>query len=240
VGVKADSATKGRLVAAASELFAGRGFHGTTVRDIAARAGVNVAAGNYHYGSKKALYLEVFRAQFAEIRALLARRGAAKAPAELEVLSRPELRRLFGVRVRAMLDLLIGPPLSLHGALMQREMMDPSEALPVIVGEFIQPLMRETEAIVARLRPDLTPAAVRNCVFSVVGQVLFFRYSMAGILGLLGLQHYSRGFVRQLGEHITEFSLAGIERVAQAASAGSAGDAGPARRAGRKRKARAA
>ena len=41
-------ATKHRLLAAATELFAEHGFHGTTIRDIAARAGVNVAAGNYH------------------------------------------------------------------------------------------------------------------------------------------------------------------------------------------------
>jgi len=56
--------TKDRLLTAASELFAERGFHRTTVRDIAARAQVNVAAGNYHYGSKRALYLAVLRAQF--------------------------------------------------------------------------------------------------------------------------------------------------------------------------------
>src|SRR5262249_56597881 len=56
--------TRQRLLAAASELFAAQGYHGTTVREIAQRAGVNLAAGNYHFGSKRELYLEVLRAYF--------------------------------------------------------------------------------------------------------------------------------------------------------------------------------
>jgi len=109
--------TPDRLLAAASTLFAERGFHGTTVREIAERAGANVAAGNYHYGSKKALYLEVFRAQFAQIRTALAERGAVRAPGELDRLSRPALVRLLRSRVQIMLDRLLGPPPGLHGAL---------------------------------------------------------------------------------------------------------------------------
>jgi len=123
-------ATKDRLLTAAAALFAEHGFHGTKIRDIAARARVNVAAGNYHYGSKKALYLAVLRAQFAEIRASLAARGATRAPSELARLGRRELAGLLRARVKVMLDILIGPPPGLHGTLMQREMCDPSEALP--------------------------------------------------------------------------------------------------------------
>jgi len=118
--------TKERLVGAATMLFAERGFHGTTIRDIAERAGVNVAAGNYHFGSKKRLYLEVLRAQFAEIRALLRARRATRPSIDLPRLSRKELTALFRARVGVMLDLLIGPPPGVHGTLMQREMCDPS------------------------------------------------------------------------------------------------------------------
>lgn len=50
-----------RLLHAASELFARTGFRGATVRDIAQSAGANVAAANYHFGSKEALYLDVLR-----------------------------------------------------------------------------------------------------------------------------------------------------------------------------------
>ena len=152
--------TKDRLLTAAAELFAERGFHRTTVRDIAARARVNVAAGNYHYGSKRALYLAVLRAQFADVRATLRARGAAVPEGELRGLSRRQLAALLRTRVNVMLDLLIGPPPGLHGTLMHREMCDPSEALPVIVDEFILPMFGEMRAIAARLAPGVERKAL--------------------------------------------------------------------------------
>ncbi|MBI1260123.1 MAG: DUF1956 domain-containing protein [Rhizobiales bacterium] len=48
--------TKQRVLEAARTLFADRGFQSTTVRDIAMRAGTNVASINYHYRSKEELY----------------------------------------------------------------------------------------------------------------------------------------------------------------------------------------
>ena len=203
------------MIAAASQLFADRGFHGTTVRDIATRAGVNLASGHYHYGSKKALYLEVLRVQFAEIRALLARRGAVRSPAELRQLSRAQLVELLEARTHAMLDLLIGPPPGLHGTLMQREMTDPSEALPVIVKEFISPMLRETEHIVVQLAPHLGRRERERCVFSIIGQALFYRFTMPATLTLWGLPAYPRGAARQLAQHVAAFSLGGLERLAR-------------------------
>jgi AcrR family transcriptional regulator len=205
--------TKARLITAASELFAERGFHGTTVRDIAERAGVNLASGHYHYGSKKDLYLAVLRAQFAEIRALLARRGAARPARELKRLSRTAVVRLLQARAHAMLDLLIGPPPGLHGTLLQREMIDPSEALPVIVEEFIVPMVHEMQQIVARLAPGLPRGAIERSVFAIMGQVLFYRFTMPATLRLWGLPSYPRGLSRQVAEHVAEFSLGGLERL---------------------------
>jgi len=207
--------TKERLLRAATTLFAERGFHGTTIRDIAARAGVNVAAGNYHFGSKKRLYLEVLREQFAEIRALLRARGATRSRAELARLSRKELAAIFRARIGVMLDLLIGPPPGVHGTLMQREMCDPSEALPVIVEEFIAPMMREMREIAAYLEPGLDARAVERCVESVAGQALFYRFSMPALLQMLGVSGYPRGLARELSEHIAQFSIGGMERLAQ-------------------------
>lgn len=48
-------ATRGKLLAAAAEAFAQRGFHGTTTRDIAAAAGMSPAAVYVHYKSKEQL-----------------------------------------------------------------------------------------------------------------------------------------------------------------------------------------
>ena len=56
-GRRRDSAaTKAALLTAARTLFADRGFEQTTVRDIAARAGVNQALLFRYFGSKEALF----------------------------------------------------------------------------------------------------------------------------------------------------------------------------------------
>ena len=47
--------TRERILDAAEKLFARRGFHGVSVRDITQDAGVDVALVNYHFGSKQAL-----------------------------------------------------------------------------------------------------------------------------------------------------------------------------------------
>ncbi len=53
--------TKERILGAAEELFAQHGFAGTSLREVTSRADVNVAAVNYHFGSKESLINEVFR-----------------------------------------------------------------------------------------------------------------------------------------------------------------------------------
>jgi AcrR family transcriptional regulator len=53
--------TKDRILGAAEELFALHGFAGTSLRQVTTRADVNIAAVNYHFGSKENLVNEVFR-----------------------------------------------------------------------------------------------------------------------------------------------------------------------------------
>lgn len=52
--------TKSRILDAAEQLFAERGFAETSLRTITARAKVNLASVNYHFGSKKSLIQDVF------------------------------------------------------------------------------------------------------------------------------------------------------------------------------------
>jgi AcrR family transcriptional regulator len=53
--------TRQRILDAAESLFARDGFRGTSLRAITGRAGVNLAAVNYHFGSKKGLLDEVIK-----------------------------------------------------------------------------------------------------------------------------------------------------------------------------------
>lgn len=57
----AQFSTKDRILGAAEELFALQGFAGTSLREVTSRADVNIAAVNYHFGSKENLVNEVFR-----------------------------------------------------------------------------------------------------------------------------------------------------------------------------------
>ena len=61
---KKEQGTKEKIVATARELFSEQGFNGTSVRQIAERADVNVAAINYHFGSKLNLYWAVIDEAF--------------------------------------------------------------------------------------------------------------------------------------------------------------------------------
>ena len=73
---------KERLLTAAERLFAKRGYHGVSIRDITDAAKVDVALVNYHFGTKRALLTRVFE-----------RRA--------EVLNRERLERLEAVRIHA-------------------------------------------------------------------------------------------------------------------------------------------
>jgi AcrR family transcriptional regulator len=59
--------TREKILDAAEALFAEYGFEGASMRMITARAGVNLAAVNYHFGSKENLLCEIFRRRLAEI-----------------------------------------------------------------------------------------------------------------------------------------------------------------------------
>lgn len=74
--------TKDKIMDAAEKLFARRGFHGASLREITAAAGVDLALVNYHFGSKKQL-----------LGAIIERRG--------ETLNAERLQRLAAVRLSA-------------------------------------------------------------------------------------------------------------------------------------------
>ena len=62
--------TRERLLDAAETVFAKKGYPSASVRDITGAAGCNVASVNYHFGSKKGLYREVFKRRLGELRDL--------------------------------------------------------------------------------------------------------------------------------------------------------------------------
>ncbi len=93
--------TRTRILDVAERLFGERGFPATSLRDITAEAGVNVASVNYHFGSKEALLAEVLERRLKPINErrlqLLdaAEARAGNAPPELEAVIRAFLSPPF-------------------------------------------------------------------------------------------------------------------------------------------------
>src|SRR5271168_197140 len=97
--------TRAAILNAAERLYADRGFADVTLRDIVAAANVNLAAVNYHFGSKDELIAELFvtrslatnRERLTELKAAeVAGGGASDVKAILRALVGPTLRGCLG------------------------------------------------------------------------------------------------------------------------------------------------
>lgn len=91
--------TRERILGVAETLFARHGFAGASLRQVTAAAKVNLAAVNYHFGSKESLIEEVFRRRLDELNrhrlAALAKAQAGEASLEdvLDAFIRPALEQ---------------------------------------------------------------------------------------------------------------------------------------------------
>ena len=146
--------TRRRLLETAAMVFAENGFAAATIRMIAGRARVNVAAVNYHFGSKDGLYREVLR----HVRALAYERYPTTYGLNAE--ATPEER--LHAYVRSFLLRTIGEEsVPGFGVLTMREMVEPTSALDMIVDEGIRSLFDQLVEIVRRLDRDLHVGHVR-------------------------------------------------------------------------------
>lgn len=204
--------TRDRLIDAAGPVFAERGYRGATMREIAERAGANLAAAHYHFGSKQDLYREVARAHFERLERRLAESGGAFDAKATAKLSHAELVLLLRARVRTMAETLLEPG-SLHAALMQRELADPSE-LPFLVRRWIDPLRQETEDLLRCLAPALPDDAIQFAARSVMGQVVFYFTHRPALLLMMRRRAYPDDFLDSITDHVVAFTLGGLDAIA--------------------------
>lgn len=196
--------TRERLLEAAGEVFAERGFRDATVRDICARAGANVAAVNYHFGDKEGLYMAALEQCRMHSMALSSADFGASAPGT------PEDRLAAFVRQFVMRLLDRGRP-TWHAKLISREMIEPTAALDMLIERSIGPQWRAITSIVGEMlgRPA-DDMAVVMCAASVVGQCLHHHHCREVTLRLLPGVMDQPGVIEALVKHITEFSIAGV------------------------------
>lgn len=204
----AHAATRGHLLEAAADVFAGVGFRAATVRQICRRAGANIAAVNYHFGDKGQLYRAVLQETY--------RVAVAKYPADFGLPPRatPE-QRLRTFVFSFLMRIFSAGPSARHGKLMAREMVEPTEALDEIVRDNIRPMALALTAIMTDLLGPKAPEATRRlCAMSVVSQVLFYHHCRPVVLRMFPDMKFDAAGIETLTAHITRFSLAAIHELA--------------------------
>lgn len=160
-----------RLVEAAEKLFAEKGFEAVSVRDITKEAGANVAAVNYHFGSRDGLVIAVIS------RYLM--------PVNQERLTRLEKAERNGSEVREVLSAFVKPMVEqvgkselsekLYCQLLGRIFAEQSVSLP---GE----LEFQTRAVVERFTKALSK---KLTAFSTEELVWRLHFVVGGLIHLL-------------------------------------------------------
>jgi AcrR family transcriptional regulator len=203
--------TRERLLDAACGVFAAKGFQDASIAEICDHAGANVAAVNYHFGGKDALYAEVWRHTFETFMQAYPLDGGLPADA-------PPEERLFA-RVHALLQRVFD-----DGRVGQcfriglRELVNPSAALEDTKRELIGPQRQRTQALVREfLGPDAREEDVLFCEISIINQCLSVNFLKDRREFLLGRKQLSKRAVESLARHITAFSLGGLHAVRAAA-----------------------
>jgi len=150
-GTRPPGDTAQRLLDAAERLFGQQGYSAVGMRALALEAKVNLQAAAYHFGSKKALYLETFLRRFhwisSERLSLLshAQQAAAGRPVSVEIIIDCMMRPPFelGLTHPAFSEFLaralIAPPPFLH-TILRRE-LEPH------MGVFLQALQQALPAL---------------------------------------------------------------------------------------------
>ncbi len=192
--------TRERIVRAAGEVFGRLGFDGTTVRQITRRAGVNVAAVNYHFRDKGELYIRVLREAkcFTSDLALTHFKGE---PEE-------KLRGFIFMFVQRLLD---PERPAWHVQVISQEMMRPTPALDLLVREMTEPIFHQVRELIVEVAGTKVPGTRLDMIASsILGQCLFYVRSRPMIERLA--PELSRGpdRIERIAEHITTFSLAAL------------------------------
>ena len=153
--VKPPHETRTRILDAAEELFMLHGFEATSMRQLTAKAGANLAAVNYHFGSKDALIEAVFRRRLDEMNAA---RIAELDRLEKEAGGRPIapaaiIRAFVGVSLRMIEDAREGGRNFIR--LLGRTYSDPQKEIRALIGQLYAPAMERFKPAFERALPQM-------------------------------------------------------------------------------------
>jgi AcrR family transcriptional regulator len=175
-----DRATVTRLLDTAVRLFGEKGYDGVGMRMLADEAKVNLGAATYHYGSKEALYIEIFMRGF---RPVNAERQRLLRDAETQAGGKP-------VSVEKIVECMLRPPFESgleHPAfqkfLARNLLMPPPFIHPAIEKELL-PGVKVFIAALKRARPDLPEDLLQLREMFAMGALLMFSIHASDMPGM--------------------------------------------------------
>lgn len=193
--------TRRRLLEAAGEVFAERGFHAATIKQITDRARTSVAAVNYHFRDKAELYAAVLRRIEADAQAIC--------PPERPDLDDPLER--FRAMVRHVVVTMItraGP--TWQRVLMAREFAEMSPQMRSMLESVARPVNGRLSGVVAELVGlDADDPRVGYRVAGIIAQCVYYLHHHRH-LSQLHAQLPDAPDVETLAEQVVEVALAGL------------------------------
>jgi AcrR family transcriptional regulator len=206
--VKPQHETRTRILDAAEELFMQHGFEGTSMRLLTAKAGVNLAAVNYHFGSKDALVEAVFRrrldplnlARLAELEKLEAQGGTPDPEGIIRAFLSPTLRLVEDAKSggRNFIRLL------------GRTYTEPTKAIRQLIGQMYAPVMDRYKNALARALPQMPAEELVWRLHFMFGTLAYTLAATDTVQLIAGCKPEDRYDARLLEERLTAFLHAGL------------------------------
>ena len=208
--IKPPHETRTRILDAAEELFMQHGFEGTSMRTLTAKASVNLAAVNYHFGSKDALIEAVFRrrldpmnsARIAELDRLEAAAGA----------SPPSTDAIIRVFLRASLAMIEDTKSGGRNftRLLGRAYTEPSKPIRALIGQLYAPTMARYKGAFERALPDLPKDELIWRMHFMFGTLAYTLAATDTVQLIAGCKPEDRYDAALLEERLTAFLHAGL------------------------------
>lgn len=197
--------TRQRILDTACRLFAEKGYRGTTVALICREAGANIAAVNYHFGSKENLYQRAWR--HAHDRLL------AQVPPDGGVASDESPQQRLRGTIRAGLQrAMLGDAIEFR--IIRNEMANPTGLLRQVIDDAIRPIRSAMQRILRELLgPQATNMDVELCEVCVVAPFMHITHRRQAEKhhGLAPV--FREDMLEAMVEHFAAFALAGIREV---------------------------
>ncbi len=153
--IKPQHETRTRILDVAEELFMQHGFEATSMRLLTSTAQVNLAAVNYHFGSKDALIEALFRRRLDSMNAeRIAALDALEQQAGEQPLAPEQIIRAFiDASLRMIEDVQDGGRNFIR--LLGRTYTEPAKQIRALIGQLHAPAMERFKAAFARALPEV-------------------------------------------------------------------------------------